>query len=230
MTIRHKIATGALLATAALFAASFGIGQQPYITPGTHQVFHMDSNVGALLEFLVLAILGITAIVALLGSRRSAWVFACIAGAYMAGVMLTSLLSPRKIVSIGDGYCWDIWCVQIQSVNAAPRMQDILYTADVSLFADSASVQRLQADRTGKQFFYVLDDEGRRFPILRSSSQEADIVVKPGESVKAALSFVAPANARHLYLAGDVAAPLWVRLYFGSDLNPFHKRTLLRLI
>jgi hypothetical protein len=44
------------------------------------------------------------------------------------------------------------------------------------------------------------------------------------------LTFLAPANARSLYLTGDVTAPLWVRLYFGSDLHPFHRRTLLRVV
>jgi hypothetical protein len=74
-----------------------------------------------------------------------------------------------------------------------------------------------------------MDEQGRRFPIVNSGIS-GDLTVKPGESLKSALTFLVPANARTLYLTGDVGAPAWVRLYFGSDLNPFHKRTLLRVV
>ena len=88
------------------------------------------------------------------------------------------------------------------------------------LFADSTNAQTPRADPGGKQFFYVKDEQGRRFPIMRSSSAAVDISVKPEESVKFFLTFVAPTKAGSLYLTGDVGAPAWVRLYFGSDLNP----------
>jgi hypothetical protein len=41
--------------------------------------------------------------------------------------------------------------------------------------------------------------------------------------------FLAPASVRKLYLTGDYAVMPWVPLYFGSDMNPLHRRTLLRL-
>ncbi len=50
----RKAASAALVAMAAVFAASRWVGQRPYITPGAHQVFRMDSAPGALLEFLVI--------------------------------------------------------------------------------------------------------------------------------------------------------------------------------
>jgi hypothetical protein len=115
-------------------------------------------------------------------------------------------------------------------VRATPQGQNTLYKLEVSLFADSPAAQTLQADSGGKQFFYVTDEKGRRFPIIRSSSAAVDISVKPGESAKFSLAFIAPANAGSLYLTGDAGAPPWVRLYFGSDLNPFHRRTLLRVV
>jgi hypothetical protein len=44
------------------------------------------------------------------------------------------------------------------------------------------------------------------------------------------LTFLAPANARKLYLTGDQLAMPWVYIYLGSDAAPFHKRTLLSLL
>jgi hypothetical protein len=61
---------------------------------------------------------------------------------------------------------------------------------------------------------------------------DADVTVQPGESVKSSLAFLAPPNARKLYLmgnAGQVFLP-WVYLYFGSDISLFHRPTLLRIL
>jgi hypothetical protein len=229
-----KIASLALGAIAALFAGSWWAGQRPYVTPGTHQVFRMDTTPGALFEFLVILVLAIAGIMTLARVPRAGRVFAGIAASYLAAVVLISLLTPRTIVSIGDSYCWDLWCVGIQNVNTAPQGQNILYTAEVSLSVDSTTAQLELTDPPkdpAKQFFYVMDEQGRRFPILGYAHLgAAKVTVKPGESVKSSLSFLAPANARRLYLTGDVAAPPWVSLYFGSDLNPFHRRTLLRVV
>jgi hypothetical protein len=223
-------AAGVVLAALALFAISRWAGQEPYISPGTNHVFRMDSTPGAILEFLVLLALTVAAVMVLARVPRAGRVFAGIAVLYLGAVSLVSLITPRTIVSVGDSYCWDLWCLGIQKVNATPQGQNVLYTAEVSLFADSTNTQRLPADPNGKQFFYVTDERGRRFPIMHSSLADTDITVAPGESVKSALTFVVPADARNLYLTGDVGAPPWVRLYFGSDLNPFHRRTLLRVV
>jgi hypothetical protein len=220
---RWKAGIAALLATLAVFAASWWTGQRPYITPGTHQVFRMDTTPGAMLEFLVILAL-IAAMVC-----RARGIFLGIAGSYLAAIVLVSVLTPRTIVSIGDSYCWDLWCLGIQNVNAAPQGLNVVYTAEVALSTDSTHIQQLPADPRGKQPLYVTDDQGRHFPILSSSSSATDITVRPGESVKSSLTFLAPVNVRSLYLTTDVAALPWVSLYFGSDLNPFHRRTLLRI-
>ena len=226
--MRRTIAAG--LFAVALFAVSAWAGHRPYISPGTNRVFKMDSTPGALLEFMVLLAFAIAGVMTLARVPRAGRVFAGIAVFYLGAVVLVSLATPRTIVSVGDSYCWDLWCLGIQNVTAVPQGDTVFYTADVSLFADSTNTQSLPADPSGKQFFYLTDEKGRRFPILQSSLGNQDITVRPGESVKSSLTFVVPADARSLYLTGDAGAPPWVRLYFGSDLNPFHRRTLLRVV
>jgi len=215
---------GVMLAVLAVAAASWWVGQRPYVSPGTHQIFRMDTTLGALLEFLVILALGIMIV------ARAGRLFAAVAATYIGTVLLVSLLTPKTIVSVGDSYCWDLWCVGIQNVNTTPQGEDVLYTADVAIFVDSTNAQLLRTDGA-KQFFYVMDEQGRRFPIVPDAPRvDADLTVKPGEIVRSKLSFLAPANARSLYLTGDIVAPPWVYLYFGSDLNPFHRRTLLRVV
>jgi hypothetical protein len=222
-----RIGLVALVPTLALLAASWWIGQRPYVTSGSHQVFHMDSNAGALLEGLVIVSLAIVGL-AFRKAARAGRVCACIAMLYLAALVLVSLLTPRTIVSIGDGYCWDLWCIGVEQVNASPSGQNIRYTAEVRIFSDA---NRVPTHRENG-FLYVLDDRGRRFDILQSSSAvpPMDIDLGPHEAVRTSLSFVAPANARKLYLIGDQVAMPWVYLCFGSDISPLHRRALLRIL
>jgi hypothetical protein len=149
---------------------------------------------------------------------------------YLAAVLLVSLLTPGKIINTGDGYCWDLWCMGVEQVSVIPQGQNILYTAQVRIFLDSSNAQRVPAQRA-KSFFSVLDEQGRRFSLLGDVSfVEAGVNLLPGQSVKSSLSFLAPANAQKLYLIGDRTGPPWVYLYFGSDIAPFHRPMLLRVL
>jgi hypothetical protein len=239
---RQQVGIGlaVILAIAAIGAASWWAGQRPYLTPGNHQVFYEGSNIGAMAGFLVFIAAAIPGLVALLGihdrkfhtATRAGRVCAVIIGPYLAALTLVSLLTPGTMVNIGDSYCYDLWCVGVNRVNAIPTGQDILYTAEVSIFVDSTHPHHLPAE-PAKSFFYVLDDRGRRYPLLRDASfLNADVTVQPGESLKSSLAFLAPRNTRRLYLmgeAGQVFLP-WVYLYFGSDISLFHRRALLRIL
>jgi hypothetical protein len=212
----HRAVIAATFVVTALLAMSWWAGQHPYVSPGTHRVFHMDSTPGALLAFLVILATCITGIMAFARMPGAARVCLAIVASYFGALASVSLVTPQKIVSIGDSYCWDLWCVGIQKVNMAPQGQDVLYTAEVSVSVDSVSLPPKPEASAANSFFYAFDERGRRYPVTAI----------PGKS---SLTFVAPANARELYLSGDITAPPWVRLYFGSDLNPFHRRTLLRI-
>jgi hypothetical protein len=164
-------------------------------------------------------------------AARAGRICALIIGPYLAALMLVSLLTPRTIVDIGDSYCYDLWCLSVNQVNATPRGQDTLYTAEVRISLDSTHSHYLPAE-PAKSFFYVLDDQGRRYPLLRDASfLNADVTVHAGESLKSSFAFLAPRDTRKLYLmgeAGQVFLP-WVYLYFGSDISLFHRRALLRI-
>lgn len=230
-----KVGSIALLAALALSAASWWVGQRPYITPGDNQVFRMDSTPLASLGFLVLLAAASCAIAAAflrqagnpVVAARTRRISLGAVALYMIAVVVVPIFTPRTIVSIGDGYCYDLWCVGIQRVIATPQGQNIRYKIDLRIFSDANRVPT----RREKGFLYALDDEGRRFPLAQdSSSVPADITVKPGESVKTSFTFLAPANARKLYLTGDHLAMPWVYLYLGSDIAPFHRRTLLHVL
>jgi len=227
----RKIVFAALLAAAAIAVASWYAGQHPYISPGSNQVLRQDSNLGALitLPVMLVAFLMFLTSAALLVCgkfRRALKTFlASIAGLaiYSLAVILVSVLTPRTIVSVGDGYCYDLLCIGVQKVDAAPQGQSVVYNAQIRLFSDADHVQT----STHGASIYVLDERGRRFPL----SPLGDVTLSPGESVSTQLTFAAPADSRQLFLTKDSGVlPPWVFLYLGSDISPFHRRTLLRML
>jgi hypothetical protein len=226
----------AALAGAAILAlASWWAGRRPIVSPGTHITLYMDSGPGAMVGLLVTmaAVLGVLLSVVLLACGKTGAaagvgkVCGCGFAAYLAVVVLVSVLTPRTIVSIGDGYCYDLWCIGVQQVNAAPQGENVLYTVDLRIFSDANHVQT----RHEKDSLYVLDEQGHRFRLEQdASATPLDVSVSPGESVNTSVTFLAPANARMLYLTADDGKPAWVQLYLGSDISPFHRRTLLRVL
>jgi hypothetical protein len=236
---RMKIGLAALLAVAVIGPAWWWAGQRPYLTPGNHQIFRQDSNAGGLAGFLVFmaaAIAGLTALFLAYNRKdreaaRAGRVCVIVIVPYLAALALVSLLTPRTIVNVGDSYCYDLWCLGVNQVSAIPAGQNILYTAGVSIFVDSTHAHQLPAEEA-THFLYVLDDQGRRYPLLREASfVDANVTVQPGESVKSSFAFRAPRNARKLYLmANDGGFPPWVYMYFGSDISLFHRRAVLRIL
>jgi hypothetical protein len=112
-----KIASAGLLGAAALCLASWQVGRSPHITPGAQLVFRQDSNLGALVGFLVFLVAIVGGLVSsilrqdgrICAAKRARWVSAGTIIVYLAAVSVVSLLTPSTIVSIGDSYCSDIW-------------------------------------------------------------------------------------------------------------------------
>lgn len=227
-----KIGLAALLAIVVIGSASWWESQRPYITPGDHRVFRECSNAGAMAGFLIFIAAAIPGMAALLrihdgkfrDAVRAGRVCAAIIVPYLAALVLVSLLTPRTVVNIGDSYCYDLWCVGVNQVDAIPGARDIRYDVRVTAFVDSGHAHRLPASEAAS-FFYVLDDQGRRYGLARDASfVGADVTVQPGETVKSSFAFLAAASARKLYLVGDDYGWLpWVYLYFGGDFSLFHR-------
>jgi hypothetical protein len=233
-----KIGLAAFVALAAIGVASWWAGQRPYLTPGNHQVFREASDLGVLAGLLVFVAAAIAAVAALLGmhdrtfheAARAGRVCAVMIVPYVTALALVSLLTPGTVVNIGDSYCYDLWCLGVDRVNATPKGRDILYTAEVRIFVDSSHPHRLPVEQA-KGFFHVLDDQGKRYSLLPEASfADTAVTVHPGESVKSSFAFLAPRNAGKLYLMGKDGGMPWVYLYFGSDISLFHRPALLRIL
>lgn len=188
----------------------------------------MDSNAGALFGFLLLVSLTIVCFAALcFREARLAKICAGILASYLAVATLFAALTPRTVVNVGDGYCWDTWCAGVEQVSSQAQGNAVLYTLRVQLFSDANHVSAWRA----KDFLSVVDDQGRRFSVFQDpGAVPLNVAFAPKDTVETSLSFIAPANSRKLYLTGNELSMPWVYFYFGSDLNPLHPRTLLRVL
>jgi hypothetical protein len=204
-------------------------------------IVRSDSELGALLTLLVLfgTIVSLLVSIVLLASgrfRTAAKVFLGTTGvvsAYLVVVLLVALVSPQKIIKIGDSYCMDIWCIAVEKVTSTPRERDTLYKVDVRIFSDANTVKTSAKGAA----VYLVDDQGRRFKMVHDPAViPFDVPLDPKQSIHTTLTFAVASDAQHLFLPtsyhhiGDEGeVPFWVKLYFGGDANYQHKRTLLRV-
>jgi len=156
--------------------------------------------------------------------------------AYLVAAALISMVTPQRVINVGDSYCWDLWCMGIEKVNAIPRGQEVMYKVDVRIFSDANTVKTSSDDAS----VYLMDDRGRRFPLM----QDPDVIpintpLTPGQKINTTLTFVAATNAKHLFLAGEAPLParipyswrlvtVFMDLHFGYE-KISHKPTLLRV-
>jgi len=158
-------------------------------------------------------------------------------GLYIVAATAVSLLAHSRVINVGDSYCWDLWCMGIEKVHTNARGQENEYRIDVRIFSDANTVKTSAGDAS----IYLLDDRGRRFPVVNDPAVVPYTTpLIPGQTIKTTLTFVAPMDAGHLFLTGDAPLPAhfplgwrvgryFADLHFGYE-KLLHKPTLLRVL
>jgi len=209
-------------------------------------IVHSDSDLSFIpvLLLILAGFFGVSIAVMLMVGRNfraAAKTLAAVAGlslAYVVVVIAVSLLSPQKVVDIGDSYCEDIWCIGIERVNVEPLDGSKKYDVAVRIFSDANST-----DISAKgASLYLMDERERLFPSIRNTEAVPfDTILKPHQSINTSITFVAASDARQLFLTGirggasgggqiPLVARILVSLYLGSDTSLLHKPTLLRVL
>jgi hypothetical protein len=156
---------------------------------------------------------------------------------YIAAASAIEWVWPQRVIKLGDSYCWDLWCMGIDKVNAIPRGQETVYKIDVHFFSDANTVKT----GTDEAVLYLMDDRGGRFPLVDDPTViPINTRLDPGQSLSTTLTFVTPKDAAHLYLTGDAPLPdqvplawrffkIYADLHFGYE-KLSHKPTVLRVL
>ncbi len=146
--------------------------------------------------------------------------------AYMAVVVATSLLLPRRSFHTGELQCFDDWCIAMTGFSRAPAGNSTAYTSEEDAQngaavrtgnprvsgpfggADGAlcaldlrlsSRARRISQRENNMAVYLRDDRGRRYdPVARPSDTPFHVLLQPRESVVVSRAFLVPGDAAHL--------------------------------
>lgn len=114
------------------------------------------------------------------------------AAAYMAVVVVVSLVLPRRAVKIGEAQCFDDWCVSVDGFKRTPERDRAAYSVDLRL----SSRARRVAQRENNLTVYLTDDRGRRYdPVGDTTAARFNVLLQPQESVVVSRTFLLPSDA-----------------------------------
>jgi hypothetical protein len=148
-----------------------------------------------------------------------------LAGGYLGIVVLVSLVTPRRVLKIGDEQCWDDWCIAVTDAQrqAADGTQSYVVTFRVS----SRARRRVQRERD--VYVYLMDDRKNCYdPVPDNDAVAFDVQLQPQDGVDTTRRFDLPADARDPVL---VVSHGWGpgKFVIGDSESLFHKRTVVRL-
>src|SRR5579859_2305078 len=184
------------------------------------------------LVFVSLATLGAAAIAAIRGRRARALgilgKFGVSAIAYLAIVIVVALLSPQRILRVGDPWCFDDWCLSVENVSLTPAPPQVACHVSLRIFSQARRVSQ----RAKGAWISVIDGRGNRYaPEPDPSAPPLDVLLQPGESITTSRVFKVPADSGGLGLITGHGGPGCFPGCFiiADDSSLFHKRTFVRL-
>jgi hypothetical protein len=144
---------------------------------------------------------------------------------YLGTSVAVSFLAPQRVIAAGDPWCFDDWCLTVESAGRTGP------TYDVNLRLSSEAKRVPQ--RASGAWIYLRDENDRHYdPSPRPGEVPLDVMLQPGESVAAKRSFHVPQNVRELGLVtghgGGACGALSLAIIGGGGCL-FHKQTMIRL-
>lgn len=154
-------------------------------------------------------------------SLRVLSVSAVILAVYFAICCASTLLTPRRELTIGQPQCFDDWCVELDAITRSASASATSYEATIRIFSQAKRVARREKGIA----FYLEDEAGHRYAAIPSPSDlPTNALLAPNESVTLTRNFQLPFTA---HAAGFVATheggfPIqWFVIGEGASL--FHK-------
>jgi hypothetical protein len=152
----------------------------------------------------------------------------CAAG-YFAIAVAIAFLKPQRVMSIGDPWCFDDWCLTVETVDRTAGLSQVSYNVELRIFSRARRVTQ----RANGAWIYLIDDRGRRYsPDPAPSAVPLDALLRPLESATTLRVFHVPPDAHELGLitghGGRYCGPMNM-LIIGSGGCLFRKPTMIRI-
>lgn len=117
---------------------------------------------------------------------------------YIGGVYLITALSTRQLIPRGTPFCNDDWCLAVDKVKQNSEAINTRY--DITLRIFSRARGRAQREN-GATDVFLEDSQGRRFdPLSGPPDVLLNVILQPGQSVKAQRHFDVPIEFREMRL------------------------------
>lgn len=186
------------------------------------------------LLFLLVALVSILTLLtvaglALTGSRVRAWrllkIYLACALCYMAIVVASPIIVPRRVVALGESLCFDDWCIAIDRVTSSTSRSATSYEVEFRMFSEARHI----VQREKNLALYLADSAGRRFnPLKEESNVPLNTQLGPGDSITARRRCDVPPDAKvlGLVIAHEGGFPI---SWFIVGAGPFQKAPVLWL-
>lgn len=152
----------------------------------------------------------------------------CAAG-YFAIAVTIALLKPQRVMSIGDQWCFDDWCLTVEKVDRTAGLSQVSYNVELRIFSRARRVTQ----RANGAWIYLIDGRGRRYsPDPAPSAVPLDAPLRPLESATTLRVFHVPPDAHELGLItghGGRYCGAMDMLIIGSGGCLFRKPTMIRI-
>jgi hypothetical protein len=161
--------------------------------------------------------------------RHIAWIFG-IWAVYLALVMGTSLMQPRKIVALGQDQCFGDMCFAVTGVEEVPGFLVHDGSRLVRVAVRVSNRGRGEIERDGHVQAFLLDSRGRRWDEATAiSSVPLTSAVPAGSSVMSQPVFKVAKDASGMALV--LTHGRWQRgvLIIGGPESLLHRRTIVPL-
>ncbi len=152
-------------------------------------------------------------------------VWAMCAVMYLLISVIVSFLRPQRVLALGDPWCLDDWCLQVQSVDR------LAATYQVKFRVYSTARRISQHAPEGSELFLIDDQQHRYPPSPDAFAPLITVALGPEESVEIQRVFAVPADARVVGLTqthGGSFCGMDSLLIIGQGGCLFNKPTVIR--
>lgn len=167
------------------------------------------------------------------------------AALYLGTVVIVSLNSPRRVLEVGEDWCFDDWCVAVSDVTLASelgpperlvRTDGVFYVVRLRL----SNHARGRTQRAGSAAAYLVDGRGDRYDVSHEAQAALEAQEGParpltapisaGQSIDTVQVFDLPREASEVGLTVEHPVGFSPGLFvIGDQASLFHERTVVRL-
>ncbi len=147
---------------------------------------------------------------------------------YLSVVVVVSLVSPQRVLALGENRCFDDWCIAADDIARSGSPTRVEYTVTLRV---SNQAQRVPQRENGVAV-YMMDEKGRRFESAAGpSAAPFNVLLQPGQSVTTTRTFKVSGASGQLVLVVEHEGPSRFPGMFiiGDDSSLFHKSMIVRL-